>query len=157
MEKIVMISQLLHFIEINDDTTLQGPDIWQILEPRVDSILVAFYAKVNSFHVNANLTDDMIGPLINKQKQHWKSLFSSQFDEEYANGVRRLGIRHREINLDLMWYVLGYAALEIAFTEVIIDNQMPPIKKGRLVKALKKYIAFDMALALSTYGATVFD
>jgi hypothetical protein len=157
MEKAVMISQLRHFIEINDDTMLQGPDIWQLLEPRVDGILETFYAKVNSFHVNASLTDDVIGKLIGKQKQHWKSLFSSQFNEEYANSVRRLGIRHREINLDLMWYVLGYAALKIAFIEVIIDSQMPPIKKGRLVKALEKYIAFDMALALSTYGAVVFD
>jgi hypothetical protein len=152
-----MISQLQHFIDINDDTARQGPEIWQVLEPRVDGILVNFYTKVNSFHINANLTDDMIGPLINKQKQHWKSLFTSRFDEDYANSVRRLGMRHREIELDLMWYVLGYAVLKIAFIEVIIDSQMPPIKKGRLVKALEKYIAFDMALALSTYGAVVFD
>ena len=68
-----------------------------------------------------------------------------------------VGIRHREIELDLMWYVLGYAALKIAFIEVIIDSPMPPIKKGRLVKALEKYIAFDMALALSTYSAVVCD
>jgi len=152
-----MISQLLHFIEINDDTTQRGHEIWQILEPQVDGILETFYTKVKSFHVNANLTDAVIGHLIIKQTQHWNSLFNSQFDEEYANRVRRLGIRHREINLDLMWYVLGYAALKIAFIEVIIDSPLPPIKKGRLVKALEKYIALDMALALSTYGATVFD
>lgn len=66
-------------------------------------------------------------------------------------------MRHREIDLDLMWYVLGYAALKISFTEVIIDSQLPPITKGRLVKALEKYVAFDMALALSTYSAAVVD
>ena len=152
-----MISQLLRFIDIKDDTIQLGPDLWHLLQPRVDDILQTFYEKVDSFHVNASPSGDAVGNLIRKQKQHWHSLFTAGFDEDYANSVRRLGMRHREINLDLMWYVLGYAALKIAFTEVIIDSQLPPITKGRMVKALEKYVAFDMALALSTYGATVVD
>lgn len=152
-----MISHLLHFIEVDDDTTQHGRKIWELLEPRLHGILEKFYAKVRSFHVNNSLTEAVVGPLIAKQEQHWRALFNSQFDDGYANSVRRLGIRHREIDLDLMWYILGYATLKIAFTEVIIDSQMPPIQKGRLVKALEKYVALDMALAMSTYNATVFD
>lgn len=152
-----MIEKLLNFIEISEETSQWGPEIWQLIEPRTDAILENFYTKVGSFHVNVDLPPDTVVRLIGKQKQHWRALFSSKFDEEYANSVRRLGIRHREINLDLAWYVLGYAALKVAFTEVIIDSPMPPIKKGRFIKALEKYVAFDMALALSTYSATVFD
>ena len=152
-----MISQLLTFIEIKNDTIQLGPEIWRLLEPRVEGILQNFYAKVDSFHVNARPSGSAVGNLIKKQKKHWNALFTSQFDEEYANSVRRLGMRHREIDLDLMWYVLGYASLKISFTEVIIDSQLPPITKGRMVKALEKYVAFDMALALSTYSAAVVD
>ena len=152
-----MIAQLLDFIGITDETKRHGPEIWALLEPRADELLTAFYAKVQVFHVNSHVTDTAIAPLIAKQKRHWAALFGSRFDDEYANGVRRLGIRHREIDLALMWYVLGYEALKIAFTEAIIDSSLPPIKKGRLVKTLGKYIAFDVALALSPYEAELLD
>lgn len=103
------------------------------------------------------MTDAAIARLMGKQKQHWASLFTSQFDEDYTNSVRRLGVRHREMDLDPMWYVLGYGALKIAFIEAIVDSATPPIKKGRLVKALEKYVAFDMAVALSTYSLVMVD
>ena len=47
--------------------------------------------------------------------------------------------------------------MKIAFTEVITEAALPPIRKGRLIKTLDKYVAFDMALALSTYNAVVVD
>ena len=152
-----MIPQLLDFIGITEETKRQGPEIWELLEPRADELLTAFYVKVQAFHVNSHVTDIVIPPLIAKQKRHWAALFGSRFDDNYANSVRRLGIRHREIDLALMWYVLGYEALKIAFTEAIIDSSLPPIKKGRLVKTLGKYIAFDVALALSPYEAELLD
>lgn len=152
-----MIAELLSFIDITEDTKRQGPEIWSLLEPRADQILSTFYGKVQRFHVNPHVTDAVIPPLIAKQKQHWAALFGSRFDEEYANSVRRIGIRHREIDLDLMWYVLGYEALKIAFTEAIIDSALPPVRKGRMVKTLGKYIAFDVALALSPYEAALLD
>ena len=152
-----MIGQLLDFIEITDETKQHGSEIWGLLEPRVETILATFYTKVHRLHVNPHVTEHVIPPLIAKQKIHWAGLFGAQFDDEYANSVRRLGIRHREINLDLMWYILGYEALKLAFTEVIIDSALPPIKKGRLVKALGKFIALDVALALSPYEAALLD
>jgi hypothetical protein len=155
--RAAMIAQFQNFIGITEETKRQGPEIWALIEPRADELLATFYVKVRAFHINANVTDAVIPPLIAKQKKHWAALFGSRFDEDYANSVRRLGIRHREIQLDMMWYVLGYEALKIAFTEAIIDSALPPIKKGRLVKTLGKYIAFDVALALSPYQAELLD
>lgn len=152
-----MIAKLLDFIEITAETRQHGVEIWRLLEPRADDILVTFYAKVHSFHVNPHVTESTIRPLIAKQKAHWAGLFGGQFDDDYANSVRRLGIRHREINLDLTWYILGYESLKLAFTEAIIDSALPPIKKGRMVKALGKFIALDVALALSPYEAALLD
>ena len=56
-----------------------------------------------------------------------------------------------------MWYVAGYMTLKISFTNVIAETALPPITKGRLIKSLDKFVAFDMALALSTYDAVVLD
>jgi hypothetical protein len=152
-----MIPRLLRFIEIDDETKERGNEIWQLLEPHADIIVDAFSARVKTFEVSSNITDAAIARLMVKQKQHWASLFGSRFDEDYANSVRRVGIQHRDIALNPMWYVAGYMALKIAFSEVLAKSALPPIQKGRLLKTLDKYVAFDMALALSTYGAVVFD
>lgn len=152
-----MISQILQFIEIDDETQARGQEIWQMVAPHSDAIVTKFYERVKAFEISAHLTDAAIQRLKVKQKQHWASLFGSRFDQLYESSVCRVGIRHRDIDLNPMWYVLGYMALKVSFTEVLIEAALPPIRKGRLVKALDKYVALDMALALSTYNAVVCD
>ena len=66
-------------------------------------------------------------------------------------------MRHRDIALSPMWYVAGYMRLKLAFIEVIIRSDYSIVTKGQLVKTLEKYIAIDMALALSTYDAVIVD
>lgn len=152
-----MISDLLEFIDIDETTKKHGPEIWRVVDPHVDTIMANFYRRVNAFAITSRLSDITIRRLITKQKEHWAVLFDSRFDADYANGVRRIGIQHRDVSLSPMWYVLGYMILKIAFTDVIADTPLPPLQKGRLIKALDKYIAFDMAVALSTYDAAVVD
>jgi len=152
-----MIPELLRFIEIDDETKRHGQEIWLLLEPHADAIVTNFYGRVKAFEISTHVTDAAIERLMTKQKQHWASLFASQFETVYANSVRRVGIKHRDIALSPMWYVLGYMVLKIAFTEVLAEAALPPIRKGRLIKTLDKYVAFDMALALSTYNAVVVD
>jgi hypothetical protein len=112
---------------------------------------------VRSCAISAHVTDAAVAVLKGKQKEQWAALFSGRFDTEYVNSVRRVGIRHRDISLNPMWYVAGYMTLKIAFTNVIAETALPPITKGRLIKTLDKFAAFDMALALSTYDAEVVD
>ena len=152
-----MIVQLLHFIDIDDATRDRGPEIWQIIEPHADAIIANFYSRVKNFEIGAHFDDVTIRRLMVKQKRHWQALFDSRFDDIYANSVRQVGIQHRNIALSPMWYVAGYMGLKIAFTELLADATLPPVKKGRLIKALDKYVAFDMALALSTYDAVLVD
>ena len=152
-----MIEELLRFIDIDDATKERGPEIWRLVEPHADAIIGSFYHRVKRFDFSSEITDAAIERLKVKQKQHWAALFASQFGVDYANSVRRVGIQHRDIALSPMWYVLGYTTQKLAFTEVLADASLPPIRKGRLLKALDKYIAFDMALALSAYSAAVVD
>ena len=126
-----MIKDLLRFIEIDNDTVQRGGEIWQLLEPRADTIVHAFYVRMRNFKIGSEMTDPVIGRLKIKQKQHWASLFGSKFDDEYANSVRRVGIQHRDINLDPMWYVAGYMTLKIAFAEALANTALPPIVNRR--------------------------
>jgi hypothetical protein len=91
------------------------------------------------------------------QKKHWAALLSSQCDDDYAAGVRRVGVRHREINLSLAWYVAGYAAIKIEFVNVIVHCDHPVATKGHLIRTLEKYVALDTALALSVHDMALVD
>ena len=152
-----MIRELLCFIEIDEETKGLGLEIWRLIEPHADGVIKDFYNKVKVFGISAYVTDAAIERLMAKQKQHWAALFGSRFDTDYANSARHVGIQHHDIALNPMWYVAGYMALKIALTRIIVDAELPAMRKGGLIKTLDKYVAFDMALAMSTYNAVVID
>ena len=136
---------------------MRGHELWQLLNSHADEVIENFYAKVQSYGISSHVTGEAIARLKARQKEHWAALFGARFDDEYVKSVRRVGIRHRDIALNPMWYVAGYMMLKIAFTNVIAEAALPPITKGRLIKTLDKFAAFDMALAMSTYEAFVVD
>lgn len=152
-----MIGKLLDFLEVDSETRASASLLSDLLAPRVDDVIEDFYDKVQDFNLSPHITDQVIPALKQKQKRHWMALFHSQFDEEYFASIRQIGVRHRDIELGPLWYVAGYMRLKLAFIEVIIRSDLPVVTKGQLVKTLDKYIAIDMALALSTYDAVILD
>ncbi len=92
-----------------------------------------------------------------KQKEHWRALFNSEFDEGYQRSVTMIGIKHQEIGLDPKWYIAGYAIMKAGFAEHIFAAPVPARLKSALIMTLDKYVAIDMALALSTYSSWIVD
>ncbi|MDI1346233.1 MAG: protoglobin domain-containing protein [Pseudolabrys sp.] len=152
-----MIDRLLRFLEVDDTTKASGAILSNLLAPQLDGIIERFYARVQEFDLNPYVTDRSIASLKIKQKQHWIDLFNSQFDENYLRNTRRIAVRHRDVELNPMWYIAGYMRLKLAFIEVILRARVPVESKGQMIKTLDKYIAIDMALALGTYDTVVLD
>jgi len=157
LERRDNIPELLQFLEIDDDTMGRGRELWELIGPHADSIIDSFYARVRTFNISPAVTDASVQRLKIRQKEHWAALFDSRFGADYIDSVCRVGVKHRDIDLNPLWYVAGYISLKIAFTDVIAKAPLPPITKGRFMKALDKYVAFDMALALSAYNVVVVD
>lgn len=152
-----MINKLLDFLDVDAATRRSGKLLSDLLAPQLDVIIDHFYNRVQDFDINPNVTNRAIASLKISQKQHWVELFNSQFDEGYLRKARRVAVRHRDIQLDPMWYIAGYMRVKLAFIEVIIRSHFPSEVKGQLIKTLDKYIAIDMALALGTYDTVVLD
>jgi hypothetical protein len=152
-----MIAKLFEFLNVDSETKASASILSDLLTPRMDEVIEDFYKEVQDLNISPHINGHAISALKQKQKQHWIALFQSQFQEEYFASVRRIGVRHRDIELNPLWYVAGYMRLKLAFVEVIIKSNFPAVTKGQLVKTLDKYIAIDMALALSTYDAVILD
>lgn len=150
-----MIDRLLAFLDIDADTIAAGEILADLLAPRLDAIIEDFYGHLRAYDISPHITAEIVPTLKHKQKQHWLALFKSGFGPDYCASARRIAIRHRDIDLNPLWYIAGYTYLKFAYAEVILSSDFKPSTQNKLVKALEKYIAIDMALALSTYDAVV--
>jgi hypothetical protein len=152
-----MVRRLLEFLEIDSETQASAIMLAQLLAPHFDKVIEEFYATVREFDINPHVTPNTVPVLKERQKQHWLALLHSRFDDEFFASISRIGVRHRDIDLNPMWYVAGYTWLKLAFIEIIIRSDLHVVTKGQMVKTLDKYIAVDMALALSAYNAVILD
>jgi methyl-accepting chemotaxis protein/hemoglobin-like flavoprotein len=84
---------------------------WPVLEPALPHILDAFYQRTLAVPQLAALfsTPDKVAGAKRAQAEHWRRLFSAQFDDAYWASVRRIGDAHRRIGLTPSWYIGGYS------------------------------------------------
>ena len=148
---------LLGFLEIDPEDRRYAAQIWSLLEPRTADAIETFYAGVLRSVPDHPLTAKIIDQLKREQQEHWKSLFESRFDQTYFNRASLIGIKHHEIGTDVRWYVTGYMKIKSGFSMQIIDAPVSLPGKAKLMATLDKYIALDMAMAVSAYTALLID
>lgn len=152
-----MIDQLLAFLEFDEEAAASAETLSNLLTPQMDDIIERFYDRLIQYDVSPALAADVIPTLKERQKQHWMALFNSEFGPDYCARARRIAIRHRDIDLNPLWYVAAYMYLKLGYIDAIMNSEYGPVTKRALLNTLEKYIAVDMALALSTYDAVVLN
>ncbi len=148
---------MLRFLAIDIESHRCAAQIWPLIEHRAADIIENFYTGVLRSNLDLPLTARTIDHLKEKQKKHWKKLFASRFDQEYFNNASLIGIKHHEIGLDAKWYVAGYMKIKMDFSTEILGAPLPLSSKTQLVATLDKYVALDMALAISSYASLLVD
>ncbi len=143
------------FLQIDDDTRQTLRDFRNVLAPRIDTILDAFYR-----HVMANpiLAAKFAAPgLADKarklQRQHWlDSVFSGNFDDKYVQQVTTIGAVHQRIGLEPRWYTAAYCFALNHVTALAVETyRRKPDTLTRVVSAINKAVFLDMDLATSVY------
>jgi|SRR5581483_508086 len=151
------MNELIRYLGIDTRAELLAERLWFLLEGSVEEIIAAFYDNTRHSGAGVLLDDASIERLKVRQKQHWHSLFCSGFDQDYVRSVSLIGIKHHEIGLDSKWYIAGYAIIKAAFAGKIMEAPLPLGAKSALIITLEKYVAVDMALALSAYSSWLVD
>lgn len=151
------MEKLISFLDTDPKARRNAEAIWSLVEHRAGDIIEDFYASMRKSDVDLTLNDQMIERLKIEQRKHWSSLFGSQFDQQYFNRASLIGIKHREMGLDAKWYIAGYTKIKFDFSQAVLNAPLPlPVKAG-FVSTLDKYIALDMALAVSSYASWLID
>jgi len=147
------MKDIVRYLGIDTRTQLLAEQVWRLLEQPSTEIIASFYRDTRQSAVGLLFDVSIIGHLQKKQKDHWRTLFNSGFDEHYQRSATLIAIKHQEIGLDPRWYIAGYALMKLRFTETILRAALPQTTKEALITTLEKYVALDMALSLSTYSS----
>jgi len=151
------MEELIRFVGIDFEVRRSMREAWPLIEDRIESIIGNFYDDVGRSGIEIALSEETIGHLKVKHREHWRSLFTGAFDQQYLDRASLVGIKHYQIGLDPRWYVAGHARIKGDMVAVILDSHLPAATKSKLVQALDKYAALDMALAISSYTALLVD
>ena len=151
------MDDLLRYLGIDARARLLAQRLWQYIEGSSGEIFTSFYDSIHQQIPGLTLDEPTIERLKVKQREHWRALFNSDFDEHYKRSATMIGIKHHEIGLDLKWYVAGYAIIKAGIIERILEAPLPQSLKSALVITLEKYVAIDMSLALSAYSSWLVD
>ncbi|RMD64804.1 MAG: globin-coupled sensor protein, partial [Alphaproteobacteria bacterium] len=144
----------LAFLKIDSATQELLPEAWQLIEPELPHILDDFYQHIMTIpHLR-----DMIGGegnvprLKNAQTNHWRSLFSGRFDDNYFEHAYVIGRTHQRIGLEPRWYMAGYVLILSHLNEVFSRTcRRKPERLTALMDAATKAVFLDMDVAISIY------
>ena len=149
----------LHFLGIDQAAKDMLRAAAPIISAALPEILNAFYTHLGGYPKLAA----MFGPGgIDRAKQlqgnHWLSLFSGRFDDEYFQSVQRVGQVHSQIGLEPQWYIGAYSfstsKILAAITTASIGRwhaERDAQTVTRLHAAVLKAVMLDMDLAISIY------
>ena len=151
-----MIARRRAFMRLDPGACGRLREAWTIVEPVLDGLLDRFYAHLAAHPEMAALLASHatrgIDGLKQAQREHWRRLFSGQFDTAYVAGVRRVGKAHARIGLDPRWYLGGYALIlgEIARAIAARMRWNAP-RAAALTDAVTAAVLLDMDLAIEVY------
>ncbi|MDA9505281.1 hypothetical protein XI09_11420 [Bradyrhizobium sp. CCBAU 11386] len=153
-----IMKEIVRYLGIGTRSQLLAEQLWQHIEEPSGEIIGAFYRDTQQSAAGSLLEGRIIERLSVAQREHWHSLFNSGFDDAYLRRAALIGIKHHEMGLDPKWYIAAYALMKARFAEhLLLHTDVPLPLKSALVVTLEKYVAVDMALALSSYSSWLVD
>ena len=153
------ISDRLLFLGIDRQVRDTLREAKPFIDAAVPQVLTRFYEHMANFPQVARMfaSREAIDRARKHQIQHWALITSAQFDENYEESVKRIGLMHHRVALEPRWYIGGYnfIACEIlqGISDHLMDNKSSKIaaKRRAWMMAIERAVMLDMDIAISVY------
>jgi methyl-accepting chemotaxis protein len=135
-------------------------EIGPSLEPALPGILDRFYQHIKKWPDLAGKfnSSEALDRARVAQTNHWRKLFSGEFDAHYVESVQRIGQMHSKIGLDPSWYICGYGFLAAELANAALQANMKMVnsatRRARLgagIAALTQAVLLDIDLSIAVY------
>lgn len=148
----------LNFLNIDDQTREQLHKAMPIVASGLSDILEGFYEHVGQWPQLKNKLGS--GANIERVKQaqanHWKVLFSGDFEHGYMDRISHIGRTHERNALEPRYYIGGYSYVVTELIQLVLEKTKgKPSVAGPMLSSIMKAIFLDMDMAISIYNQTV--
>jgi len=154
------LSEKLAFVGMDKAQRERLTALKPLIEQSVGPALDRFYAQARSNPETARHFRDAAHIQHAKQKQvaHWGAIATGKYDNDYINGVTRIGKVHAKLGLEPKWYIGGYSLILEELITRIIASELKGFgtgkkaeRAGKGVAAVVKAAMIDMDYAISVY------
>jgi methyl-accepting chemotaxis protein len=150
---------------IDETTRFTLRETWPMIRDSVPFALQAALASMATVSGNGHddaqsglLTRPQLDAARERQTKHWENLFAANFDEEYAESVRRTAVIHAQVGLDPRWLVSGYLTTLTELHSLVVMTHANAMmtsnarnKLDRAIRAVDQAVLFDLQLCISAY------
>ena len=138
------LAERLAFIGLDEPALKRLSKLQGYLDRHLPTAMDLFYEKLMSVPKVARFFADkaQIGRAQSSQIGHWKKIAAGQFDQDYVEATKRVGLRHAKIGLEPRWYIGGYGVI----VETLIRRVAHDFMAERLAKMRKSGLGFNRGL-----------
>ncbi len=161
MNRPAELDDRLSFIGLDESARVRLRELKPLLDTAIEPALAKFYARIAGLPEMKRFFPDSqsTASAKSRQKQHWRTIADAAFNENYMQGVRRIGDVHARIGLEPRWYVGGYALILEQLIRSVVQQRWPKFSLGKrgsedlaeLLGALVKATMLDIELSISMY------
>ena len=154
------MARRLAFLRIDEGVRQTLRRLKPLVVLRLPAILDGFYGHVRGFQEVDRMfpSDQVRRHARDMQLRHWTLICDAQFDEGYAESVRRVGVIHARLGLEPRWYIGGYGYIVaglLAAASDALESRFRPARARReraeVLAAVSAVALLDMDLAISVY------
>lgn len=154
------ISEKLGFVRMDKSQRETLLALKPLIEQAVGPALDRFYKQASANPEIARHFRDASHIEHAKQKQvdHWGMIATGKFDNDYIDGVTRIGKIHAKLGLEPKWYIGGYSLILEELVSKIIAAEVKGFGAGKKAEKAAKGVAsvvkaalIDMDYAISVY------
>ncbi|GAB4362364.1 MAG: globin-coupled sensor protein [Oricola sp.] len=152
------------FLELDEASRNHIRKAKAIVERELPVALDRFYDSVRNTPAIRGFfsSDEHMRGAKNAQLDHWSEIIRANFDDAYAERVRRIGTVHAKVGLEPRWYIGGYGLIMEQLVRGVLRDNWPEgglfsSKKksadetAALLSSLIKAVMLDMDLSISVY------
>jgi truncated hemoglobin YjbI len=147
----------LTFYRLNPAAVERMKQFKPLLEANIDRILASFYGYVGQYPTLVQkFPKGYMDHAKKRQAEHWRLLFSGNFDENYVETVKKVGKAHQVVGLTPLWYMGGYTYVLADLSALIFEQKKwKPDEKLAILQAVQSAAMFDMGIVMENYNDNV--
>ena len=146
----------LKFMQLSEADVAALKTLWEKLGPQQDTFIDAFYQHLISFDRTALFLQDpqLVARLKESQRQHLKTMFQAQWDEDYEESRYRVGRVHAEVGVEPQFFLGAFNVYYQQFLQHILAD-LPTDFSSQLLplSSLFKVMLLDVGWTLDAYFA----